>query len=188
MHSRLIVAALAGIAAATAAAIILVDRLPAFDGRAIFFAEVALAISFGLLVFWYSWQSDRAMKANLSEVRSTLRRNDKAKQMRRVEASRTLRYTISTVLDACDTLVKMGGQSDKTPDPEWRQFKDDLAALHGNVRASAGRIGRELEHADYLDDRAYDGIAAAVGQLADTILVDDNAKMATLSSVKRENC
>ena len=172
----MIVAALVGIAAATAAAIILVEHLPAFDGRAIFFAEVALAISLGLLVFWYSWQSDRAMKANLSEVRFMLRRNDKAKQMRRVEASRTLCYTISTLLDTCDTLVKMGGQSDKTPDPEWKQFKDDLAALHGNVRASAGRIGRELEHADYLDDRAYDGIAAAVRQLADTILVDDKAK------------
>lgn len=176
MHSRLIVAALVGIAASTAAAMLLVDCLPAFDGRAIFFAEVALAISLGLLVFWYSWQSDRAMKANLSEVSSMLRRSDKAKQIRRVEASRTLHYTISTLLDTCNTLVKMGGHSDKTPDPEWKQFKADLATLHGNVRASAGRIGRELEHAYYLDDRAYDGITAAVGQLKDTISIDDERK------------
>ena len=168
--------ALAAIAASATAAAALVDRMPSFDGRAIFFAEVALAVALGLVVFWYSQRSDRSMKANLGEVRSMLQRNDKAKQIRRLEASRALHSTIRAMLGACATLVKMGGQSAKTPDPEWKQLKADLAALHENVKSSAGRIGRELEHVDYLDDRTYDGIATAMGQLDETIRVDDEAR------------
>lgn len=171
-----LVAMLAAIAASATAAAALVDRMPSFDGRAIFFAEVALAVALGLVVFWYSQRSDRAMKANLGEVRSMLQRNDKAKQIRRLEASRALHSTVRSMLGACATLVKMGGQSAKTPDPEWKQLKADLAALHENVKSSAGRIGRELEHVDYLDDRTYDGIATAMGQLDETIRVDDEAR------------
>ena len=169
-------AALAAIVASATVAAILVDQMPAFDGRAIFFAEVALAIALGLLVFWYSQRSDRAMKSSLGEVRSMLQRNDKAKQIRRMSASRALHTAISAMLDTCDTLVKMIDHSDKTPEPEWGQFKANLAALHGNVKTSADRLGRELEHAGYLDDRAYDDIAAAVGLLEETIRADDEAK------------
>lgn len=165
--------ALVAIAASTAAAVILVDRMPPFDGRAIFFMEVALAVALGLVVFWHSRRSDRAIKSALGDIGSMLRRNDKAKQIRRTAASRTLHSTVSSMLDACATLARMGHQPGKATKPEWEQLKANLAALHGEVRASADRLGRELEHAGYLDDRVYDGIVAAVGLLGEKICVDD---------------
>ena len=184
MRSRLIAAALVGIATFTTAAIILVDYMPAFDGRSIFFVEVALAVALGLLVFWYSRQSDQIMKSNLDEVRSMLKRSEKAKQIRRTAASRTLHSTIRSITSTCATLSTMIDQSNKTPEVEWKEFKDELAALHGSVKASADRLGIELEHAGYLDDRAYEGIGTAVERLEDTISVNDTKKTVDASQYR----
>lgn len=176
MLASWLAAALVVLTASAASAAFLVDNMPAFDGRVIFIIEVALALALALLVFSYSLQSDRAVKGNLSEVRSMLKRNEKAKQIRRIEASRALHSTISAILDNCYTLVEIGGQSAKTPESGWKQLKDDLGALHRKIKESVDRLARELEHADHLDDRVYDDIAAAVVLLEETIRTNDEER------------
>ena len=176
MLAKWLAAALVVLTASAASAAFLVDRMPAFDDRVIFIIEVALALALALLVFAYSLQSDRAVKSNLSEVRSVLRRNEKAEQIRRNEATRTLHSTITAILGNCGMLAEIGGQPGKTPKSGWKQLKDDLGALHRKVKESANGLGRELEHAGYLDDRAHDDIAAAVGLLEETVRANDEER------------
>lgn len=164
---------LAAICVCTAAAILLIDGMPEFDDRLIFFTEVALAVALGVIVFRYSQKNDRSVQSHLAKVWSMLERSEKAKQAKKSRASRALCSTMSAIRSDCLTLVKAGDRSSETRDEQWRQFKDSLVSLDIRIKTSVDKLRHDLGGADYIDDYTYDGIVEAVDQLGDTIHLDE---------------
>lgn len=141
---------LATIAACTALGISQVDRLPMLDERVIFLVEVALAVGIGLFVFQYSRHSDRLIGRHVDEVGLLLKRNEKAKQMRRARASRDLYSGMRDMADICSKLVETGGKPIDSTAPQWELFKSNVADLHSQVDKYLDRVGRNLEFSDHL--------------------------------------
>ena len=154
----------AAIFTCTTAAIMTDPPLPLSD-LDIFFMEVALAIALGYIVFRYSQKSDRGLRSHLGEVKSMLQRSEKTRQIRKMHANKSLYTILNAMLRSCRTLSKLGATHADAPASESQQFKADFLRLRHDIGASVERLGHELEHADYLDDRTYDDIAAVVNTL-----------------------
>lgn len=168
---------LGAIAACTALAISQVDRLPMLDERVIFLVEVGLAVGIGLFVFQYSRHSDRLIDRHVDEVGLLLKRNEKAKQMRRARASRALYSDMRDMADICSKLVETGGKPIDLTAPQWELFKSNVADLHSQVDEQLDRLGRNLEFSDHLDGSTYDKIQDAANSWDAKIHVDEDEKV-----------
>ena len=150
--------ALAAIAACTAFAISQVDKLPMLDERVIFLVEVALAVGIGLFVFQYSRHNDRLIKGHLDGVEVLLKRNEKAKRVRRIRASRALYSSMQDMADVCSKLVEAGDRLDSTHALQWESFKSQVGGMHSQIDEYLDKLGRHLESSDHLDSSTYDKI------------------------------
>ncbi len=163
-------------------AMLLVDRVlladPKFEfgDRVIFFAEVILAAYLAAIVFLYSQKNDRSIRGHLAKVWSMLERNEKAKQAKKLRKSRALCSDMNAVKSDCLTLVEAGSKSTETHPNQWPQFWDGLVSLDDRIKASVGRVRRDLDGMDYIDDYTYDAITEAVDQLGDAIHVDEDGR------------
>lgn len=168
--------ALAAIAACTALGISQVDHLPMIDERVIFLVEVALAVGIGLFVFQYSRHSDRLIDRHVDEVGLLMKRNERAKQVRKIRANRALYSNMHAMADICSKLVNMAGGQSGIAATEWESFKSDVIAMHGQIEDRLDRLGRNLESSDHLDDVIYDKIRNAVDMWDEKIRIDDDNK------------
>lgn len=166
---------LVAICVCTAAAVLADHPMPLSD-LDIFFMEAALAVALGFIVFRYSRQSDLRLQSHLSEVKSMLQRREKTKQIRKTHANKNLCTILTSILSSCHTLVELGDRHANVPASESQQPKSDFSRLHRTIEASVGRLGRELEHANYLEGRTYDDIAAAIAELDMSSRTTDSEK------------
>ena len=169
--------ALAAIAACTAFAISQVDKLPMLDERVIFLVEVALAFGIGLFVFQYSRHSDRLIEGHVDGMELMLKRNEKAKQVRRVRASRSLYSNMQAMADMCSRLLEAADSAPGTTAPQWESLKSHVTDLHNQLEGQLGRLGRNLESSDHLDDNTYDKIRDATDIWDKKIHIDDENKI-----------
>lgn len=163
----------AAIFACTTAAIMADPPLPLSD-LDIFFMEVALATALGYIVFRYSQKSDRGLQSHLGEVKLMLQRSERARQIRKAHANKSLHAILDTILSSCRTLSKLGATHADASASESQRLKSDFSRLRHDIGASVERLGRELEHADYLDDRTYDDIAVVVNTLDTPVRTSGN--------------
>lgn len=169
--------ALAAIAACTAFAITQVDKLPMLDERVIFLVEVALAVGIGLFVFQYSRHNDRLVKGHLDGVEVLLKRNEKAKQVRRIRASRALYSDMQAMADACSKLVETGGRLDSAHALQWESLKLQVDGLHSQIDEYLDKLGRHLESSGHLDSSTYDKILDVVNLWDAKIHIDYDKKV-----------
>ena len=152
---------------------VLLDRKFESGDRIIFFTEVILAAYLGAIVFLYSQKNDRSMQDHLIKVRSIVERNERARQAKKSRAHRVLCSTMNAIRSDCLTLVEAGSKSTETHPNQWPQFRDGLLSLDARIKASVGKLRRDLDEADSVDDYTHEGITEAVDPLEDTIHVGE---------------
>lgn len=167
---------LAAIAACTAFAITQVDKLPMLDDRVIFLVEVALAVGIGLFVFQYSRHSDQLIEGHVDGMELMLKRNEKAKQVRGIRASRALYSNMQAMADMCSRLLEAADSAPSTTAPQWESLKSNATDLHNQLEGQLDRLWRNMESSDHLDDNTYDKIRDVDDVWDKKIHIDDGNK------------
>ena len=147
-----------------------------FDPFMILAMEVSLAILIIFLVYWYTQNSDYAVKSRQGEIRLEVKRIERSKRAGEARAVRAMCASASSLADCCTILATMGGRSAEVPGQAWPQFRDDLGVLHCNAARLAGELRRMLEDADCPDDRTRDDVLAVIDRLGDAAAVDDGER------------
>lgn len=163
--------------------LIFIDELINFfpDSHALqsFIMGLFITIAIVLILFAYSYKTDRILMSHLRRHRLVAGRAKRSRRASKSRETRSMCAGIDRLVRECSLLGRMGDKYDGVPDLDRPQFRDDLRALHCIASRPASDLRHLLGNADYLGDRTCDDILAAIDLLKNAPPVDDNGMVDT---------